>query len=103
MPNNLAINIELLRDSNHLISGLFVGVNLQTMAHVEDLVHLVPISARSGLDHLEQGRQRQHVVLHDVQLVNEMQHLGLGAATADPRSGLGLAPGYSAVELLQSA
>ena len=82
MPNDLAINIELLGDGNHFISGLFVGVNLQTVTHVEDLVHLVPVGARGGLDHLEQGRQSQHVVFHDVQFVNEVQHLGLGAAAA---------------------
>ena len=66
VANDLAVNIELLGNGNHLIGGLFVGVYFQTMAHIEDLVHFVPIGARGGLDHLEQGRQRQHVVLHDV-------------------------------------
>ncbi len=45
MANNLAVDIELLGDGNHLIGGFFVGVNLQTVAHVEDLVHLVPVGA----------------------------------------------------------
>ena len=72
MANNLAVNVEFFCDGNHLISRLFVGVDLQTVTHVEDLVHLVPVGARGGLDHLEQRRQSQHVVLHDVQLVDEV-------------------------------
>ena len=82
MPNDLAINVELLSNCNHFIGSLFVGVDLQTMPHVEDFVHFVPIGARGCLNHAEERGQRQHVVLHDVQLVNEMQYLGLGTATA---------------------
>ena len=82
MTNNLAVNVEFFCDGNHLIGGLIVGVNLQAVAHVEHLVHFMPVGARGGLDHLEQGRQSQHVVFHDVQFVNEVQHLGLGAAAA---------------------
>ena len=77
MTNDLAVNVELLGNGNHLIGSLFVGVNLQAVAHVEDLVHLVPVGARGGLDHLEQRRQGQHIVFHNVQFVNEMQYLGL--------------------------
>ena len=82
MPNNLTVNIELLSNSNHFVGSFFIGVNLQTVTHVEDFVHFVPIGARGGLNHAEQGRQSQHVVLHDVQLVYEMQHFGLGTAAA---------------------
>ena len=56
MTDDLAIDVELLGDSNHFVGGLFVGVDFQAVAHVKHLVHLVPVSARGGLDHLEQRR-----------------------------------------------
>jgi len=94
MPNDLAVNVELLGNGNHFISSLLVGVNLQTVAHVEDFVHFVPVGARGGLNHLEQRRQSQHIVLYDVQLINKVQHLGLRTAAAmddsvDPGTSVG--------------
>ena len=48
VPNNLTINIELLGNGNHLIGSLFISVDLQTVAHVEDFVHLVPVGAEAA-------------------------------------------------------
>ena len=52
------------------------------MAHVEDLVHLLPRGATLLLDEGEEGRDGEHIVLDDVLPLDEVEHLCLGSTRA---------------------
>ena len=57
-------------------------ISFQSVPHVEYLIHLLPVGLAFFLDNAEQGWHVEHVVLDDVHLIGEMQHLGLGTAAA---------------------
>ena len=78
--DNLGVDVERLGNLDDLLSFFGWEINLQTVTHVEDLVHLLPIGARLLVDSTEQGWDREEVVLDDVQVLDEMQHLGLRTA-----------------------
>src|SRR5690606_17990451 len=65
------------------VSGNFFGhVQFHPMPHIEDFVHLLPIGAGFFLDQLEKRRNREKVVLDDMERLDEMEYLGLRTATA---------------------
>ena len=75
--DNLSIDIETLADFDYLLGFVGRKINLQTMSHIEDLIHLLPIGARLLVDGAEERRNREKIVFYDVQVLDEMQHLGL--------------------------
>ena len=79
--NHLSVNTEALRDLDHLLSMLRREVNLESMTHIEHLVHLSPVSTALLMDSLEERRYREEVVLDDAHVVAyEMEDLGLCTA-----------------------
>lgn len=78
MTDNLCINVERLADCYYLFRNLRTNINFHTVSHVEDLVHFLPISSAFIMNHLEERRHREHVVLYDATVViHEMKHLCL--------------------------
>ena len=71
--NDLGINIKAFGDGDNVIGNLFVHVDLHAVAHVEHLVHLFPRGPRLFLNQLEQGRNGEHIILHDVHVLYEIQ------------------------------
>mmetsp|Transcript_6948 Transcript_6948/g.19752 ORF Transcript_6948/g.19752 Transcript_6948/m.19752 type:complete len:222 (-) Transcript_6948:603-1268(-) len=81
--DDLGVHIEGLRDLGDGLRRGLVGVELHPVAHVEDLVHLLPGRLRLLLDDPEHRRRGQHVVLDDMQArAEEVEHLCLRAAGA---------------------
>ena len=69
MADHLGIDVETLRKGNHLIGDFRTYVDLHTMAHVEHLIHLLPVCARTLVDGLEQRRNGEHIVFNDTTIV----------------------------------
>ena len=82
MAYHLRVDVVPLGDVYDALGGRFVGVYLHSMAHVEDGVHLFPVGAAFVVDQSEQRWGGEEVVFHHMQLVDKVQHLGLGSATA---------------------
>ena len=81
--DDLCVYTEALRDLDYLLGVLWRKVNLETMTHVEYLVHLCPVCAALLVDSLEKRRYREEVVLDHTDVVAyEMKDLGLSAARA---------------------
>ena len=78
---NLSVDTEALRDLDHLLSMLWREVNLETMTHIEHLVHLSPISAALLVNRLEERWYREEVVLDHADIItNEVKDLCLCTA-----------------------
>ena len=82
VSDDLCVNFETAAYVDDSLCGGLVGVELHTVAHIEDGVHLFPVGAALFVDEAEQRRGGEEVVLDHVQLVDEVQHLGLGTAAA---------------------
>ena len=82
MANDLSIDAEALGDLYNLLRIGSVEVDLKTVAHIEDLVHLLPVCTALLLDGAEEGRHREKIVLDDVDVLDEVHDLGLRTARA---------------------
>src|SRR5690606_33584399 len=60
----------------------FLQIYLHPVAHIEYFVHLLPVGAAFFLNNSEQRWCFKKVVLDHVEVINEMQHLGLCATAA---------------------
>ena len=79
--DDLSVDTEALRDLDHLLGVLWREVYLETMTHVEHLVHLGPVCAALLVDSLEERRYREEVVLDHTDVVaHKMKDLCLRAA-----------------------
>ena len=79
--DDLCVDTEALRDLDYLLSVFRREVNLETMTHVEYLVHLRPVCSTLLVDGLEERRYREEIVLDHADVVTyEMEDLGLGTA-----------------------
>ncbi len=63
VANDLRIDAEALGYLDDLLSISGIEVDLKTVAHIEDLVHLLPIGATLLLDGAEKRRDGEEVVL----------------------------------------
>ena len=80
VTNNLGIDVKRLRNLDNLLGNLRANVDLHAVTHVEYLIHLFPIGARTLVDGMEEWGHREHVVLDDAAVVvDKVQNLGLGA------------------------
>ena len=59
---------------------LRIRVKFHAVAHVKDLVHLLPVRSRTLLNHFEQGRRWKEVVFDNMDVIHEVQHLRLRAS-----------------------
>ena len=75
--NNLCIHAKTLADGDDLLGMLGLHINLQTVAHVEYLVHLGPVCAALLLDCLEQRWNGEEVILDYLLVLNKVHYLGL--------------------------
>ena len=80
--NDLGVNVKAFGNGDNVISDLFTHVDLHAVTHVEHLVHLFPWGPRLFLNQLEQGRNGEHIILHDVHILHEIHHFGLGTTGA---------------------
>ena len=79
--DDLSVDTEALRDLDNLLGVLWREVYLETMTHVEHLVHLSPVCAALLVDSLEERRYREEIVLDHTDVVaHEMEDLCLGTA-----------------------
>ena len=79
--DDLSIYAEALGYGNDLFRVLWREINLQTMSHIEDLVHLSPVCAALLVYCLEERRYREEVVLDDTDIVaDKVKNLGLCTA-----------------------
>ena len=79
--DDLSVDTEALRDLDNLLGVLWREVYLETMTHVEHLVHLGPVCAALLVDSLEERRYREEVVLDYADVVTyEVQDFSLCAA-----------------------
>ena len=78
VSHHLCIDIERLREVDNLLGNFGTHVNLHAVTHIEHLVHLLPVGTGTLVDGMEQGRNREHVVLDYLAVVvDEVEHLGL--------------------------
>ena len=83
MTYDLCIDIEALADGDDLFCNLWAYIDFHAMTHVEYLVHLLPVGARTVVDSLEEWWYWEHVVLHYLAVfAYEVEHLGLCTACA---------------------
>mmetsp|Transcript_67134 Transcript_67134/g.147166 ORF Transcript_67134/g.147166 Transcript_67134/m.147166 type:complete len:201 (-) Transcript_67134:839-1441(-) len=75
--NDLGINSKGLGDVDDLRCCLLIGIEFQTVAHVEDLVHLFPWCTRVGLNYSEDRGRLHQVVLDHMNTIHKMQNLRL--------------------------
>ena len=79
--DDLRIYAEALGYGNDLFSVLWREINLQTMSHIEDLVHLSPVCTALLVYCLEERRYREEIILDHADVVTyEVQDLGLSSA-----------------------
>ena len=78
----LGVDIEGFGDVDDFLRFVWRDVDLEPVAHVEDLVHLLPIGAALLLDGLEQWRDGEEVVFDDVDVLDEVHDFGLGTSRA---------------------
>ena len=78
--HDLCVDAEALADLDDALCLVCRQVDLHAVPHVEHLVHLSPVRVALLVDGLEQGRHGEHVILDDVQVVDEVQDLRLRAA-----------------------
>ena len=77
--DDLSIYAEALGYGNDLFSVLWREINLQTMSHIEDLVHLSPVRTALFVDRPEERRHREEIVLYHTDIVAyKVEYLGLG-------------------------
>ena len=82
MAYHLGVDVERLGYLDDVRCGVFVGIDLHAMSHVEHLVHLLPVGLALLVYHLEQRWGGEEVVFHHMQVIYKMQHLRLRAAAA---------------------
>lgn len=82
VTDDLCVNVEGTADFDDAFSGLLVGVDFHAVSHVEDFVHFFPVGAALFVNHAEQWRNGEEVVLYYVEVIYKVQHLGLSAAAA---------------------
>ncbi len=71
-----------LGDVDDLLGMALVEVDFHAVAHVEDLVHFLPVSTAFLLNDPEQGRSIKQVVLDHMDIVHKMEDFGLCPAAA---------------------
>ena len=74
---DLCVDAEALANLDDALCLVGREVDLHAVTHVEHLVHLGPVGMALLVDGLEEGRHGEHVVLDDVQVVDEVQDLCL--------------------------
>ena len=79
---DLCVDAEALADLDDVLCLVGGEVYLHAVTHVEHLVHLCPVRVALLVDGLEERRHGEHVVLDDVQFVDEVQDLCLCATRA---------------------
>ena len=77
----MCIDVERTADVDDRFSRIGIGIDFHTVAHIEDLVHFVPIGTTLFMNQAEERRDGEKVVLDDMNIVDKMEHLGLGTAT----------------------
>ena len=78
---DLRVDAEALGYLDHLLGMLRRQIDLETMAHVEYLVHLRPVCTALLMDCPEERWHREQIVLYHTDIVTyEVQDLGLGTA-----------------------
>ena len=75
--HDLCIDTEALADFDDALSLVGREVDLHAMTHIEHFVHLCPVGMTLFVDGLEQGRYGEHVVLDDMEVIDEVQNLCL--------------------------
>ena len=70
--NDFCRNAIAIRDSNDGVSGRWVGINLHSMSHVEDLIHFVFRRSARSFDSGKDGGRVEEVVLCDVSIVSKL-------------------------------
>jgi len=79
--DDLRIYAEALGYGDDLFSVLWREINLQTMSHIEDLVHLSPVCTALLVYCLEERRYREEIVLYHTDIVaDKVKNLGLCTA-----------------------
>lgn len=78
--DDLSGDVEGVGNVDDLLCVFFRQINFQTMSHVEYLVHFFPIGAALFLDDFKEWRDREEVVLDNMEVVDEVENLGLRAA-----------------------
>ena len=82
VADDLGVDVEAAGDVDDALCGVGVGVYLHAVAHVEDFVHFFPVGAALVVNHTEEWRDGEEVVFDDVEVVDEVEDLGLRAAAA---------------------
>ena len=82
VADDAGVDVEALGDVDDALGGGFVGVEFHAVPHVEDGVHLLPVGAALLVDETEEGWGGEEVVLDDMEVVDEVQYLGLGTSAA---------------------
>ena len=82
VTDDLCIDVEAACDVDDLLCKLGGKIDFETMAHVEHLVHLGPVGSRLLVDGAEQRRNGEEIILDDMQVLDEVEHLGLCATGA---------------------
>ena len=75
--HDLCIDTEALADLDDALSLVGREVDLHAVTHVKHLIHLRPVRMALLVDGLKQGRYGEHIVFDDMQLIDEVQDLGL--------------------------
>ena len=75
---NLCIYTKDLRNLDNLLGMLWREIDLESVAHIEHLVHLCPISAALLMNSLEERWNREEVILdHATVVTDKVKDLGL--------------------------
>jgi hypothetical protein len=69
VTHNLGIDVKALRKGDDLLGNLRTNINLHSVTHVEHLIHLFPVGARTFVDGTEEWGHGEHVVLDDLAVV----------------------------------
>ena len=70
--HNLRIDAKVLADFDDALCLVGREVDFHTVTHVEHLVHLGPVGVALFVNGLEEGRHGEHVILDDVEFVDEV-------------------------------
>src|SRR5690606_18276952 len=76
------VDVERPGNSDEFIGARLWKVNFHAVAHVEHLVHFLPIRSTLFLDDFEQWQHIEKVVLDNVESFNKVEYFRLSAAAA---------------------
>ena len=82
VADDLCVDVEAFGYVDDALCGGFVGVDFHTVTHVEYFVHLFPVGCALVVNHFEERGNGEEVVFDYVQVVDEVEYLGLCAAAA---------------------